>query len=116
VSRKIKIYFVDLGIRNSLIQNFNPLSLREDVGALWENFCIVERIKCNSGEKRFVNRYFWRSYSGQEVDYIEESAGRFEAFEYKWNDKKQARVAGEFLAAYGVKPKQINRKNYFEFV
>lgn len=115
VSRKSKIYFWDLGIRNSLIQNFNPLALREDAGGLWENFCIIERMKRNGDNKYFSNIYFWRSYAGQEVDYIEEASGKFEAFEFKWGQAKKIKTPSEFFAAYKTRVKKIDRENYIEF-
>jgi len=116
VSKKNKVYFWDLGIRNSLIQNFNPLVLREDIGGLWENFCVIERMKRNGDNKYFANIYFWRSYSGQEVDYIEESGGKFEAFEFKWGISKKAKTPSEFFETYGANVGQIDQKNYIEFV
>ena len=66
-----KIYFYDLGIRNVLIDNFQPLALRTDTGALWENFLIIERRKRNAYWQHFANTYFWRTYTGAELDYIE---------------------------------------------
>jgi predicted AAA+ superfamily ATPase len=116
VSKKNKIYFLDLGIRNSLIQNFNPLAVREDVGGLWENFCIIERMKRNGNNKYFANMYFWRSYAGQEVDYIEESGGKFEAFECKWSSAKKIKNPSEFFEIYQTDVKKIDRENYMEFV
>jgi len=116
VSKKLKIYFLDLGIRNSLIQNYNPLSLREDVGMIWENFCIIERMKKNSASQSYANIYFWRSYDGQEVDYIEEAGGKFFAFEFKWGAAKEIKAPNDFIKNYKAVPKMINRENYFDFV
>lgn len=79
-----KIYFWDTGIRNAIINNFNPLSLRADTGALWENFAIAERMKRNSNTGYTPNVYFWRTWSKQEIDYIEEEGGKLHAFEMKW--------------------------------
>ena len=76
INKSQKIYFYDLGIRNAIIQNFNKLDLRQDTGAIWENFCIIERLKYNQAKQNYVNNYFWRMYSGQEVDYIEEPSGK----------------------------------------
>ena len=84
LGKKYKIYFYDLGIRNSLIQNFNTLDSRSDIGALWENFCIVERMKYNQANHRFVNSYFWRTYDRKEIDYIEEHSGQLDGYEFKW--------------------------------
>ncbi|MEK7586826.1 MAG: DUF4143 domain-containing protein, partial [Patescibacteria group bacterium] len=64
------------------------LDTRNDVGALWENFCIVEKIKVNGNTRRLVNNYFWRSYAGAEIDYLEEAGGRLTGFECKWSDSK----------------------------
>src|SRR3989339_1071925 len=83
-----KIYFYDNGIRNALINNFNFLDLRNDVGALWENFTISERIKWNQNKNKNCNIYFWRTHDGQEIDYIEESEGKIQAFEFKWKKQK----------------------------
>jgi predicted AAA+ superfamily ATPase len=104
-----------LGIRNSLIQNYNPLSLREDTGSIWENFCIIERMKKNSASQVLANIYFWRSYAGQEVDYIEESGGKLEAFEFKWGEAKGVKAPSEFLKDFQAVPQVINRKNYLDF-
>ncbi|MBW6482482.1 MAG: ATP-binding protein [Vicingaceae bacterium] len=83
-----KIYFYDNGIRNSIIRNFKPLTLRQDVGALWENYLISERIKFLSTNKINCRYYFWRTYQQQEIDWIEEKDGIFYAYEFKWNPKK----------------------------
>ena len=116
ISKSVKIYFYDLGIRNSLIQNFNQLEIRNDRGALWENFCIMERIKRNSNNRIFANYYFWRTYTQKEIDYIEERDGKLFAFEFKWNaDKKK--ISQEFLNTYGDSEfETINRENYWDFV
>ena len=115
ISKNYKVYFYDLGIRNSLIQNFNQLELRNDVGTLWENFCVLERIKRNSNNRVFANYYFWRTYTQKEIDYIEERDGKLFAFEFKWNaDKKK--IPEEFLNTYkNSEFKIINRENYWEF-
>lgn len=116
ISKSVKIYFYDLGIRNSLIQNFNQLGIRNDLGALWENFCIVERIKRNSNNNIFANYYFWRTYSQKEVDYIEERDGKLFAFEFKWSAKKK-KIPQEFLNTYDNSEFEIiNKENYWEFV
>ena len=83
-----KVYFYDNGIRNAVLQNFTPLALRSDVGALWENFFISERIKHNHYSGNYAKGYFWRTTQQQEIDYIEECDGAFTAFEMKWNPKK----------------------------
>jgi len=99
ISKSIKVYFYDLGIRNSLIQNYNPLNIRNDIGALWENFCMVERLKRNSLNGVFVNRYFWRTYDQKEIDYIEEGGGGYAGFEFKWSSGN-GKVPRDFLGDY----------------
>jgi len=96
-----KVYFYDNGIRNALIGNFSPLALRQDKGALWENFLLSERLKRNRYARRhFVNTYFWRTKQGQEIDYLEESDGRIAAFEIKWNLKRKPSAPSAFESAY----------------
>jgi len=88
IAKSRKIYFWDLGVRNAIINNFNELDLRNDVGALFENFFIVERLKRNQILGKDLNYYFWRTWKKQEVDFIEEEGGRFNAFEIKWKKPK----------------------------
>ena len=108
LKRAKKFYFYDNGIRNAILQNFAPLSLRQDVGALWENFFISERIKANQYAGRYVNSYFWRTNQQQEIDYIEECDGRFSLFEMKWNPKRaNTQFPSSFLSTYDVKEKAI---------
>lgn len=113
-----KIYFYDNGIRNAVIQNFAPLSLRQDTGALWENFIISERIKYNHYNQHYVKSYFWRTTTQQEIDYIEESDGAFSVFEIKWNPKKaNAKIPEVFLKNYTVKETSvITPENYINFL
>jgi len=111
-----KIYFVDNGIRNMLISNFNPLALRNDKGALWENFLITERIKMQEYTHDYVNRYFWRNVQKQEIDYIEESDGKITAFEFKWKLEKRKKFPASFLETYQAEGKYIDRDNFREFV
>jgi uncharacterized protein len=111
-----KIYFYDLGIRNTLIRNFSPMHLRNDVGALWENYLIVERRKINSYQDRFVNTYFWRTIDQKEIDYIEEENGQLRAFEFKYSAQK-AKLPTAFAAAYPTaKFEVVHREDYFNFV
>lgn len=88
ISKSRKIYFWDTGIRNTIINNFNPLELRSDTGQLWENFVISERRKRNLIQGFDPNTYFWRTWTRQEVDYVEEEGGKFHGFEIKWKSKK----------------------------
>ena len=104
LKKSFKVYFYDLGIRNSLISDFNKLENRQDVGALFENFCITERIKQMQANREFGNLYFWRSYlPNKEIDFIEERDGKLFAYEFKWNPKASgnARLPKNFLEAYG---------------
>lgn len=116
IAKSVKIYFYDLGIRNALIQNYNHMAIRNDVGALWENFMISERIKSTSLRKSHFNRYFWRTYDQKEIDYIEERDGAFFAYEFKWG-KGVVKPPQGFLDAYKNAVFQpVNRENYLEFV
>ncbi len=95
-----KIYFYDNGIRNALIANFNQVENRTDVGALWENFLVSERMKHNHYSGRWVNSWFWRTTEQAEVDYVEESDGKMTAFEFKWNSNSKMKVTKSFVNAY----------------
>lgn len=108
LKRSKKIYFHDNGIRNAILNNFAPLSMRSDIGALWENFIISERLKANQTAGRNVNSYFWRTTRQQEIDYVEESDGQFSLFEIKWNPKKgNAKFPPVFSETYSVKEKVV---------
>ncbi len=117
LKRSRKIYFYDTGIRNALIGNFNNIEQRNDVGALWENFMIAERIKFTDYHQIYTNRYFWRTHAQQEIDYIEERDGNLFAFEFKWNTLKKAKIPKSFTVAYpGAETKIITPENYLEFI
>jgi len=112
-----KIYFYDNGIRNALIGNFNPLALRADTGALWENFLVSERMKANHYNQAYGNTYFWRTHAQQEIDYLEEYDGRLHAYEFKWNPKAKARFSKSFTSAYpDASTVVISRDNFEEFL
>ena len=95
-----KIYFYDNGIRNALIADYRAPEVRQDIGALWENFVIAERMKSNEYYHRWVNRYFWRTKQQQEIDYLEESGGKLHAYEMKWNPRAKASITKTFTEAY----------------
>ena len=118
ISKNFKIYFTDVGIRNSLIQNYNTLDIRNDIGQLWENFCVSERIKMNSNNNKRVNSYFWRNYEKKEVDYIEESGGIIQGYEFKWNgDKiKQKLSIKNFTDIYNSDVQMITKNNIGDFI
>lgn len=112
-----KIYFYDNGIRNSLINSFSPLSGRNDIGALWENFLISERLKFNAYNKNYRNTYFWRNKYQAEIDYIEIFNEQIEAFEIKWNPKSTVKFPKNFLETYHPdKTEIIHRDNYWEWL
>lgn len=114
LSKQNKIYFYDLGIRNALINNFNPLSKRNDIGALWENFLIIERMKLNAYTNRYVSNFFWRTYDGAEIDYIEKYADSLDGYEFKWNKEKNAPKS--WLEYPNATYKLVNIENYKEFL
>lgn len=113
-----KIYFYDNGVRNAVIQQFAPLDIRNDAGALWENFFISERIKRNHYQQNYCNTFFWRTKSQLEIDYIEEQNGQMTAFEMKWNPKKaNASIPESFLNSYDVKETVvITPDNYLDYL
>lgn len=112
-----KIYFYDLGIRNAAINNFNPISVRNDKGALWENYLINERLKYLSYKNKRVERYFWRNKNQQEIDYIEIDENGIHAFQIKYSDKAKSTFPKEFIDKYSPKTKKlIHIKNYDSFI
>jgi len=116
IYKKEKYYYWDLGLRNAIINNFNDLESRDDLGKIWENFLISERMKSSHYQERFCNFYFWRTYDGQEIDLIEEKDGKIFAFEMKYGSKKR-RLPRKFQDAY--KNSEfciINQENYLEFL
>jgi uncharacterized protein len=108
-----KYYFYDNGIRNVLISNYSAPEMRQDKGALWENFMISERTKYNGYQGRFVNSYFWRTHDQAEIDYIEETDGILHAYEFKWQDKN-VKFPASFLSAYPNHVTQMVSRNNFE--
>ncbi len=112
-----KYYFWDNGIRNALIGNFNPLAARSDIGALWENYIISERMKSLKARRENVFTYFWRTTQQQEIDLIEERQGKFTAIELKYNPKQRAVISKTFIDSYDVSETLVvNRENYHEFL
>jgi predicted AAA+ superfamily ATPase len=117
VTRHNKFYFVDNGVRNALINNFNPLSLRADTGELWENYLIMERIKFQSVKNLSQTNYFWRTYQQQEIDWLEEKNGKLSAFEFKWTNYKNVKIPSAFAQAYPEASFEvIDRKNYLNWI
>ena len=112
-----KIYFFDNGIRNALISNFNSIPIRNDVGALWENFLISERMKRNQYSQNFASCYFWRTTQQQEIDYIEDDNDLLSCFEFKWSPTKKASFSVTFSSNYPNSSfKVINPENMSEFI
>jgi predicted AAA+ superfamily ATPase len=112
-----KIYFYDNGVRNAILNNFSPLALRQDVGALWENFMVSERIKQNSYNRDYRKNYFWRTQTQQEIDLLEEKDGILYAFEFKWNESKKSKLPQTFADAYPEhRFEVITPANYLDFL
>jgi hypothetical protein len=107
-----KIYFWDNGVRNTIINNFNPLSMRDDKGIIWENFIISERMKKNNYANPFIKSYFWRTTSQQEIDYVEEVDGKITAYEIKWNENAKIKKLSAFTEAYNSDIVVITPKNF----
>jgi uncharacterized protein len=117
LTKSFKIYFWDLGIRNSLIRNFNELNVRSDIGQLWENFCVIERIKHNQNIGVFANYYFWRTYQQDEVDFIEEVNGKLSGFEFKYEKDRMKKGSYNFVKNYPAATLElINRHNITNFI
>lgn len=113
-----KIYFYDNGLRNAIIKQFSPIGMRDDVGALWENFLMAERLKKIHYNRLYCNRFFWRNQAQQEIDYIEERDGQLHAYEFKWSDKKgKKKFPVKFTDAYNPAITEvIHQENYLEFI
>ncbi|MEO7045758.1 MAG: ATP-binding protein [Ferruginibacter sp.] len=111
-----KIYFWDNGIRNVIIANMNPLDLRQDKGALWENFLVSERMKFLQYHKKIANSFFWRTAQQQEVDYVEEANGKITGYEIKWKDEGRTRIPPAFADAYKAEGKVISKENFRSFL
>lgn len=118
ISGKYKVFFVDLGIRNALIGDFNAPNLRSDLGAMWKNFCIIERIKAYANKNEALVHYnFWRNYDGAEVDYIEKAYSKpLRAYEFKYKGNQLKKGAYSFVNAYDTNVKLINNENYLDFI
>ncbi|MBA4390097.1 MAG: AAA family ATPase [Syntrophus sp. (in: bacteria)] len=116
ITKNSRYYFLDNGVRNALINNFNPLDLRNDVGELWENYLVMERLKRQEYLAKPANNYFWRTYSQKEIDFVEEREGKLSGFEMKWGTVGAKPPKG-WLEAYPNATWQIiNRQNYLELI
>jgi len=114
LSKLNKIYFYDLGIRNALINNFNSLGLRSDIGALWENFLIVERMKLRQYKTIYASQYFWRTYNGAEIDLVEQREGKLFGYEFKWGKKHT--TPKSWLDYPNSEYKLINKENFIDML
>ncbi|NBO24450.1 MAG: ATP-binding protein [Chlamydiae bacterium] len=116
VTKTSRYYFCDNGIRNALINNFNLLCYRNDVGQLWENYLVIERLKKQEYNNIHSNNYFWRTYDQKEIDWIEERDGKLYAYEFKWNEKV-VKCPTLFKNTYSDSDFEcINLNNYLEFI
>jgi predicted AAA+ superfamily ATPase len=111
-----KIYFYDTGVRNAVIGNFNPMALRNDKGVLWENFVINERMKYLEYHQQNIERYFWRTRQGGEVDLLERKNDQLHAYEIKWTERKNLKLPIAFTNAYKAEFTGIHTDNFLQFV
>jgi len=116
ITKTSRYYFYDNGIRNALINNFNSLSMRDDIGMLWENYLAMERLKKQSYSGLVSNNYFWRTYNQKEIDWVEERSGKLFGYEFSWKDKK-AKPPAEWLKYYpAAEYLSITKDNFLDFV
>lgn len=116
VTKSSRYYFYDNGIRNTLINNFNPISKRDDIGALWENYLVMERIKKQVYQTIWSSNYFWRTYDQKEIDWVEEREGALYGYEFKWN-KSNVTPPRLWLDTYkNASFECISQRNYLDFI
>ncbi len=113
ITKNSRWYFLDNGIRNAVVSNFNPLGSREDIGALWENYMIGERLKQQEYYRLYANNYFWRTYEQQEIDWVEERDGALFGYEFKWRETK-ARIPSQWRKAYPDASYNVIHQNNFD--
>lgn len=117
ITRTSKYYFYDNGVRNAIINNFNPIASRHDVGALWKNFLVSERFKARTYQVVYARDYFWRTWERQEIDFIEEREGKLYAYEFKWSDRRRVTAPRQFIEAYPDSSfSVITPENYLDFL
>jgi predicted AAA+ superfamily ATPase len=117
ITKSKKFYFYDNGIRNALITSFGSIKNRTDVGALWENFCMSERLKFNETNRSGASMYFWRTYDGAEIDLVEDYNGELTVFEFKWQPKRLFRFPKSFVNTYKpIRASLITRDNWVELL
>ena len=117
ITKSSRWYFYDNGIRNTIINNFNDLKNRTDIGDLWENYLASERMKKQQYQKTYKQNYFWRTYDQQELDWLETEAETIEAYEFKWNENRKSKIPTAFAKAYpDAIFTVINKQNYLDFI
>lgn len=116
ITKNSRYHFIDNGIRNALVNNFNPLDIRNDVGELWENYLVMERIKRQEYLSEYANHYFWRTYSQQEIDFVEERGGRLSGYEIKWGAVGSRAPKGWLENYPDASWQPVNRQNYLELI
>jgi len=117
VNRTSKYYFYDTGVRNAVLGNFNPLTARSDVGVLWENFLVMERLKAREYARQNARLYFWRNWQQAEIDLIEDAGGNLQAYEFKWNPKRRAAAPKQFREAYPAAGYEVvSQSNWLDFI
>ncbi len=118
ISSRSKFYFIDLGIRNAVISQFNSLETRNDIGALWENFIFMEMYKRSATKEEFANFYFWRTHNNLEIDIVKEKNGSLEGYECKWKERnsKGVKVFEEEYKSENAKVEIISRENYLKYL
>lgn len=115
VTKKSRYYFYDNGIRNALINNFNILDRRNDIGSLWENYLVIERLKKQEYQKIWSHNFFWRTYDQEELDWVEEREGNVYGYEFKWGQLKKAPKS--WVDSYpNAFYECINQDNYLKFI
>jgi predicted AAA+ superfamily ATPase len=116
ITKNSRWYFLDNGIRNAVIANFNPIESRNDIGSLWENYMISERLKYQEYHRLMSNNYFWRTYDQQEIDWVEEREGSLFGYEFKWKEDK-VKIPTQWENAYpNASFEVINMENYNEWL
>lgn len=116
ITKNSRWYFLDNGIRNAVIANFNPIESRNDIGTLWENYMISERLKYQEYQRFMSNNYFWRTYEQQEIDWVEERGGGLFGYEFKWKERK-VKVPPQWKKAYpDASFEVINKDNFSEWL
>ncbi len=117
ITKTSRFYFLDNGIRNAVIGNFNGLNNRDDIGQLWENYLFIERMKKREYKNIYASQYFWRTYDRKEIDLVEERDGKLFGYEFKWNTKKKIKAPKSWLESYSnAEFKVITPENYLNFI